>query len=75
MIPTLTVFKGIGEQVKNIDAVLARPEVKLVPYEIRSDWVPDRNTYVRRFPVAIVPNSSLALRNSAGFAVAVRRAS
>ena len=50
LIPTLTVFKGIGQQVKNIDAVLARPEVKLVPYEIRSDWVPDRNTYVRRFP-------------------------
>lgn len=49
VVPTLTVFKGIGEQVKDIERVLAREEVRYTPPLIRLDWAPARNTYVRRF--------------------------
>lgn len=49
VIPTLTVYKGIGLQVEDIDAVLARAEVKYMPARVMRGWIPANNTYVRRF--------------------------
>jgi imidazolonepropionase-like amidohydrolase len=49
VVPNLTAYKTIGLQVADIDSVLSRPEVKYVPVQIFNDWIPENNTYVRRF--------------------------
>ncbi|HEX9761448.1 MAG TPA: amidohydrolase family protein, partial [Candidatus Acidoferrales bacterium] len=49
VVANLTAYKTIGWQAADIDAVLARPEVRYVPPGIARDWQPERNTYVRRF--------------------------
>jgi len=49
VIPNLTAYKGIWLQAKDIAPVLKRPEVRYVPPSITADWLPERNTYVRRF--------------------------
>jgi imidazolonepropionase-like amidohydrolase len=49
VVANLTAYKTIGWQAADIDAVLARPEVRYVPQDIASNWQPQRNTYVRRF--------------------------
>jgi hypothetical protein len=56
VIPTLTVYKGIGLQVEDIDAVLSRPEVKYAPARLRADWSPSNNNYVQRFKKETVPS-------------------
>jgi imidazolonepropionase-like amidohydrolase len=47
--PTLTVFRGIPEQIDGICAVMARPEMKYVPAAIARRWVPSNNPYLNRF--------------------------
>jgi imidazolonepropionase-like amidohydrolase len=47
--PNLTAYKNIGAQVENLDAVLARPEVKYVAPKITPWWMPEQNDYARRF--------------------------
>ncbi len=49
VIPTLTVYKGIAAQIGNIEAVLQRPEVKYLPRRLLVKWLPENNTYVKRF--------------------------
>ncbi|MEW6210893.1 MAG: amidohydrolase family protein [Acidobacteriota bacterium] len=49
VIPTLTVYKGIGFQVEDIERALARAELKYVPARVKQGWIPANNTYVRRF--------------------------
>ena len=49
VIPTLTVYRGIGLQVDNIDAVLSRPETKYLPPNLASRFAPENNTYLKRF--------------------------
>jgi imidazolonepropionase-like amidohydrolase len=49
VVANLTAYKTIGWQSADIDAVLARPEVRYVPPQIAHNWQPQRNTYVRRF--------------------------
>ncbi|MCI0403113.1 MAG: amidohydrolase family protein [Acidobacteria bacterium] len=50
VIPNLTAYKNIGEQVEDLDAVLARPEVRYMVPEIAPWWLPEQNTYRQRFP-------------------------
>jgi hypothetical protein len=51
MIPTLVVFRGIAEQISDLNAVLRRPEVVYVPRSVGEtlSWWPPNNTYVNRF--------------------------
>lgn len=49
VIPTLTVYKGIGLQVEDIDVVLARAEMRYVPARVKRGWIPENNIYVRQF--------------------------
>ena len=55
VIPTLTIYRGIGLQVDDIDAMLARPEVKYMPPRIGRGWLPANNDYLRRFGKDSVP--------------------
>ncbi len=55
VIPTLTVYKGIGLQVEDIDAALARAEVRYVPARVKRGWIPANNTYVHRFKKETAP--------------------
>ena len=45
VIPTLTIFKGIAPQIKDLPAVLNQPTMRYVPSSIAADWQPDRNRY------------------------------
>ena len=49
VIPNLVAYQNIAEQVDDLDAVLKRPEMKYVIPFIATHWLPDRNTYKRRF--------------------------
>jgi imidazolonepropionase-like amidohydrolase len=49
VIPTLTVYHGIGLQVDDIDPVMRRPEMKYLPPGLASRFAPENNTYLRRF--------------------------
>lgn len=49
VMPTLTVYKGIGLQVEDIERVMARAEMKYVPARVMRGWIPANNTYVQRF--------------------------
>src|SRR5206468_3533441 len=61
--PTLTVFRGIPEQVDDICAVMARPEMKYVQPRIASEWIPANNEYLDRFG----PEDATRLRRQYGF--------
>jgi Amidohydrolase family len=47
--PTLSVFRQIIAQVADPDALLQRPEMKLLPPDTLSDWMPDRNPYLKNW--------------------------
>jgi hypothetical protein len=47
VVPTLTIFKGIGPQIKDLNAFLNRPVMRYVPRGIASDWMPGKNRYER----------------------------
>ncbi len=49
VIANLTAYHGIWKQAADVQPLLARPEMGFVPWSIRQDWQPERNTYVRRF--------------------------
>jgi Amidohydrolase family len=57
VIPTLVVFRGIAEQISDLNAVLARPEVLCVPRSLGDafGWWPPNNTYVNRFDKETIP--------------------
>ncbi|MEO8452253.1 MAG: amidohydrolase family protein, partial [Gemmatimonadota bacterium] len=46
---TLAVFRGIPEQVGDICAVMARPEMKYVQPRVAASWLPGNNNYLDRF--------------------------
>lgn len=49
LMPNLTAFKIIGLMVQNLDAVLARPEMRFMPRTVREGWGPATNPYTARF--------------------------
>ncbi|MFN2566388.1 MAG: amidohydrolase family protein [Gemmatimonadaceae bacterium] len=49
VMPNLTAFRNIALQIDNLDAMLARPEMALLPPAIREGWGPSTNPYTRRF--------------------------
>jgi predicted amidohydrolase YtcJ len=49
MMPNLTAFRNIALQINDLDAMLARPEMALLPPAIREGWGPSTNPYTRRF--------------------------
>jgi predicted amidohydrolase YtcJ len=49
IVPNLVAYKGIAQQAENIAPVLARDELRFVPWGIRASWEPARNSYVQRF--------------------------
>jgi amidohydrolase family protein len=57
VIPTLVVFRGIAEQISDLNAVLARPEVVYLPRSVGEafGWWPPNNTYVNRFDKGTIP--------------------
>ncbi|MBA3341920.1 MAG: amidohydrolase family protein [Gemmatimonadaceae bacterium] len=48
LMPNLTAFKIIGWQVQDLDAVLARPEMRFMPRAVREGWGPATNPYTAR---------------------------
>lgn len=49
LMPNLTAFKIIGLMAKDLDAVLARPEMRFMPPTVRQGWGPATNPYTARF--------------------------
>ncbi|MDQ3998036.1 MAG: amidohydrolase family protein [Gemmatimonadota bacterium] len=49
VMPNLTAFRNIALQINDLDAMLARPEMALLPPAIRNGWGPSTNPYTRRF--------------------------
>jgi Amidohydrolase family len=49
--PTLYVFRQIISQIADVDAVLARPEMRYMPPESTKAWRPPDNPYVKRWPL------------------------
>jgi len=47
--PNLTAYKAIADQVRDLNAVLARPETKYLPRSSREMWGPATNPYTARF--------------------------
>ena len=54
--PTLSVFRQIIFQVADVDALLARPEMRYLPADSVADWHPPHNPYVRRWPLEKIPH-------------------
>ena len=48
LMPNLTAFRIIGLQAKDLDAVLARPEMRFMPRAVRQGWGPATNPYTAR---------------------------
>ena len=48
LMPNLTAFRIIAEQVRNLDSMLARPEMRALPQSVREGWGPATNPYTRR---------------------------
>jgi hypothetical protein len=48
LMPNLTAFKTIGSMVQDLDAVLARPEMRYLPASVRQGWGPATNPYTNR---------------------------
>jgi hypothetical protein len=55
VMPNLTAFNNIAFQINNLDAMLARPEMALLPPTIRNGWGPATNPYTRRFGKDMYP--------------------
>lgn len=49
LMPNLTAFQMIGWQIQDLDAVLARPEMRYLPSTVRAGWGPETNPYTARF--------------------------
>ena len=49
LMSNLTAFKSIGWQIQDLDAVLARPEMRYLPSTVRAGWGPATNPYTARF--------------------------
>jgi hypothetical protein len=49
VMPNLTAFRNIAFQIGDLDAMLRRPEMALLPAAIRDGWGPATNPYTRRF--------------------------
>lgn len=50
LMPNLTAFKIIGQQILDLPAILARPEMRFLPSAYREGWQPGSNPYTNRFP-------------------------
>ena len=48
LMPNLTAFKTIGAMVRDLDAILARPEMRYLPAAVREGWGPATNPYTNR---------------------------
>ncbi len=46
--PNLTAYKGFSRQMSDLNSVLARPEVALLPRTLTADWYPPANRWGRR---------------------------
>lgn len=53
--PTLAVFRQIIAQVADPDALLQRPEMRLIPPAAISDWLPGHNPYLSHWTYADIP--------------------
>jgi cytosine/adenosine deaminase-related metal-dependent hydrolase len=49
VMPNLTAYRNIALQVDDLDAMLRRPEMALLPRAVRDGWGPATNAYTRRF--------------------------
>jgi hypothetical protein len=49
LMPTLTAYRNIGLMVRDLRAVLARPDMRYLPAGIRAGWESETNPYTRRF--------------------------
>jgi hypothetical protein len=49
LMPNLTAFQVIGWQIQDLEAVLARPEMRYLPSTVREGWGPMTNPYTARF--------------------------
>ena len=50
LMPNFVAYKVIGEQARDLSAVLARPEMRYLPAAIRNSWGPETNPYTNRTP-------------------------
>jgi predicted amidohydrolase YtcJ len=48
LMPNLTAFKTIARMVRDLDDVLARPEMSVMPPRVREGWGPATNPYTTR---------------------------
>jgi imidazolonepropionase-like amidohydrolase len=48
--PNLCAYKAIAGQVKDLDSMLARPEMRYLPRSTRVSWGPGTNRYITRKP-------------------------
>jgi imidazolonepropionase-like amidohydrolase len=53
--PNLTAYKVIALQVKDLNAMLARPEMRYLPISNQTGWGPGTNPYTARFPSSMYP--------------------
>ena len=49
LMPNLTAFRIIGLMARDLDTVLARPEMRFLPPTVRRGWGPATNPYTARF--------------------------
>jgi imidazolonepropionase-like amidohydrolase len=47
LMPTLTCYKNIADEIENLDSVMARPDLRYVPAGIAADWQPAHNPYLK----------------------------
>ena len=55
LMPNLTAYKMVRREVEDLDAVLARPEMKYLPATVQKIWGPATNPYTNRFDKKLVP--------------------
>jgi len=55
LMPNLTAFKTIGAMVQDLDAVLARPEIRYLPRSNQVGWGPATNPYTTRMGPGAYP--------------------
>jgi imidazolonepropionase-like amidohydrolase len=48
LMPNLTAYKMIAREVQDLDAVLARPEMRYLPESVQTGWGPATNPYTNR---------------------------
>jgi imidazolonepropionase-like amidohydrolase len=53
--PNLTAYKAIALQVKDLNAMLARPEMRYLPISNQRGWGPGTNPYTARFDSSMYP--------------------